>query len=74
MIHINRLIALTENFLKGLHLTAVICRLTAYDWAALCLGAACVLDFFSGGIAKLHIVYHDDVAANFKPWSNHYAF
>ena len=26
-----------------------------------------ILDFFSGEIAKLHIVYHDDMASNFKP-------
>ena len=32
-------------------------------WAALCSGAASVFDFFSGKIAKQHIVYHDDMAA-----------
>ena len=26
-----------------------------------------ILDFFSGELAKLHSVYHDNMAANFKP-------
>ena len=45
-----------------------------YDWAA-----ACVLDFFSDELVvgpeetKLRTVHYDDMAAFFKPWSNHYA-
>ena len=49
-----------------------------YDWAATFTVGAWVLDFFSGELVvgskhkKLHIVHHDDMAAFFKPWSNHY--
>ena len=50
-----------------------------YNWAATFTVGAWVLDFFSGELVvgskhkKLHIVHHDDMAAFFKPWSNHYA-
>ena len=39
-----------KYYLKCFALTCVgdTCKLTAYDWSAACLDAACVFDFFSG--------------------------